>query len=139
MAALRIGVLGAMNVRIICIPDWCGDVELVTPVWIIDSPRNRTTAESAWERRERKLCTEGVGLFEALDSPESACANVIYDIWLHHGPWSCQPPMDKILAQGVQVTDSIRRALATVDYQVTVITSDGFEASPRSSPYWEPS
>ncbi|MBV6457648.1 MAG: hypothetical protein HONBIEJF_00765 [Fimbriimonadaceae bacterium] len=111
---------------------WTGSLEDLVPVWIVGSPHNRVAVEAAWAHG-----TEGVTIFESDRPAEAACAVVIANVWLHHGPWSCDPPMARLEVLGARVTSDISAALGAIGFTVADEREGGFSASvlaPNSEP-----
>jgi hypothetical protein len=102
------------------------------PVWIVDTPANRSAAERVWrsaaggERGPREVTT-----FRA--DPAGTRADWIVaiaaEVDLHHGEWSEDPPYAAIEVVGADPTDPLRAALGAYGLTVVERTADGFRGS----------
>jgi hypothetical protein len=62
------------------------------PVWVVDTPTNRSTAEKLWAERPDASHLEGVTIYNSsATSPEDALLEELDTIDLHHGAYSADP------------------------------------------------
>jgi hypothetical protein len=84
------------------------------PVWIIDTPANRTVAQQIWATDPNRSHLEGVTTFKFSEgsSPEDIIINELDTIDLHHGPYSANPPYTVLDVIGTAVTPRLKAEFA---------------------------
>ncbi|HWW83709.1 MAG TPA: hypothetical protein VNZ26_08920 [Vicinamibacterales bacterium] len=109
------------------------DLALRMPVWIVDTPANRASAETYWRTNPGRSHTEGVTTFkcELSCAPEEWCAGVLSDIDLHHGQYSHVPPYSVVEVFGSSLTEKLRTAFNGYGFAVFSEHPDGFRATIR--------
>ena len=95
------------------------------PVWLADTPLNRTTAENVWRNGPVPDHTEigALTLFtvDASEPPESWCRRVLVDVDLHHGPLSHDPGYAGLEVFGASLIPSLGAALT--EYGLTTMSA----------------
>jgi len=101
------------------------------PVWVADTPKNRTAAEQHWASHPGQAHTEGVTTFKVDPDarPEDWCAGVLSAVNLHHGRWSHAPPYGVLEVFGATPTPALRAALSTLGFHDITERDDGFRAA----------
>ncbi len=94
------------------------------PVWIADTPTNRTAAESLWSRADSKITTFRV----VGDDVAEWCRTILPQVLLHHGEYSQFPPIDSIEVFGTRATKSLRDAFSNHGFTISSKRPDGFRA-----------
>lgn len=107
---------------------WTGSLEAISPVWIVESPHNRSAVEALWAKGAKD-----VTIFKGNGQAEESCASVIADLWLHYGPLSSDPPMSSLVVLGAKVDDDILASLASIGFAVLDEHEGGFSASHSES------
>ena len=107
------------------------DIASRTPVWIVDTPANRTAIERHWAANSGQPHTDGVTAFKVdpAASPEDWCLNVLGDVDLHHGVYSHVPPYTVLEIYGVALTQDLRAALGERGFDTVLERADGFRAT----------
>src|SRR5215471_2612830 len=64
------------------------------PVWIVDTPANRSVAQQIWAAHPNRSHLQGVTTFKVPEgtSSEDILINELDAIDLHHGTYSASPP-----------------------------------------------
>jgi hypothetical protein len=111
-----------------------------SPIWIIDTPKNRTAAQIAWSRDASGDHLEGVTTFKAGDdlSPENALIQELGTIDLHHGVYSANPPYTVLDVIGTGVSDRVKERLAEFGFDQLEQTPEGFRAIRPLPKDWSP-
>jgi hypothetical protein len=101
------------------------------PVWIVESPVNRASAEKLWAQSPTRSHLDGVTTFKAAesDSPEEMLIGNLGTIDLHHGFYSADPPYTVLDVFGVRLTARIEAALTDLGFDSFPPTTDGFRAT----------
>lgn len=101
------------------------------PVWVVDTPVNRSVGEDIWRRHQGPVTNDGITLFKAdpAEGPADWVAGVIPDVELHHGHYSHTPPYSAIEVIGSAVTTGIRDVLASYGLGNILERPGGFRAS----------
>ena len=94
------------------------------PVWIADTPTNRTVAESVWSRAGSHVTTFRV----AGDDAAEWCRDILPQVDLHHGEHSQSPAFNSIEVFGAGATPNLRDALSTYGFTISSERADGFRA-----------
>jgi len=97
------------------------------PAWVIDSEANYEPIRSLWKKRK---APEGGGItafkFYPDGNPEDWFIDQMYDIDLHHGEYSHQPPYSVLNVVGVNWSDQIASELKKYGFTEYEITDEGF-------------
>lgn len=82
------------------------------PVWICDSPENRSIAHRVWRKTSSKEPQSGVTVFKVTRerTPEEMCIGTLENVDLHHGEHSHDPPFSVLEVYGTPMTENIRAA-----------------------------
>jgi hypothetical protein len=100
------------------------------PVWIMDTPANRTVAQQIWTADPNRSHLEGVTTFKSPEgsSSEDILINELDTIDLHHGTYSTNPPYTVLDVIGTAITARLRAELAQFDFDEFQETAQGFRA-----------
>ena len=100
------------------------------PVWIVDTPANRTAAQQIWTADPNRSHLKGVTTFKFIEgsSPEDIIINELDTIDLHHGTYSANPPYTIIEVIGTGISDKVKDALAEFGFDQFELTPHGFRA-----------
>ena len=84
------------------------------PVWIVDTPANRSSALRHWDPNADQPRQEGVTTFkfDQTQSPETWLIEILGAVDLHHGQYSHDPPYTAIEVFGAALTSTVREAFA---------------------------
>ena len=95
------------------------------PVWVVDTPANRTVAERLWQHPKLDITT-----FQARpgDTVEETCVSLLGTVELHHGPLSADPACAVWEVIGATASEDIRKAWADIGFVVAIETPSGFRA-----------
>jgi hypothetical protein len=101
------------------------------PVWIVDTPTNRSAFEKHWAEHQGESHLEGVTSFSGMPnaSSEDLLINELDVIDLHHGPLSSDPPYSVLEVLGTSLTPRIEDALREYEFVTFEPILDGFRAS----------
>jgi hypothetical protein len=101
------------------------------PVWIVDTPPNRSAAESYWGANPDRTHLDGITTFKfpANSSPEEILDNELDVIDLHHGVYSASPPYAVIEVIGARLSETVRSKLSEFGFGKFEMTSGGFRAA----------
>jgi hypothetical protein len=110
--------------------DHLGALAQRMPVWVVDTPANRATAEAHWRAHPGASAATGLTTFrvDIEDRPERWCAEVLGTVVEHHGVYSHDPPVTVLLIIGARPGPDLREALAGFGFACLADTPDGFEA-----------
>jgi len=88
------------------------------PVWIADTPKNRSAVEQHRARHPGQSGTEGVTTFKVDPDANSEdwCAQVLTNVDLHHGRFSHNPPYSVVEVFGATLTPTLRAALGELGF-----------------------
>jgi hypothetical protein len=88
------------------------------PVWVIDTPVNRSITERIWVAPPRPTAEGGVTIFEAdlSEPPDERVVAILSDVELHHGEYSHDPPLNALEIHGATLTATLRAALADLGF-----------------------
>jgi hypothetical protein len=91
------------------------------PVWVIDTPANRSATERIWAAATRPTAEGGVTIFRAdlSEPPDERVVAILSDVELHHGEYSHDPPLNALEIHGVALTRTLRAALAEMGFSST--------------------
>lgn len=100
------------------------------PVWIVDSPGNRTVAQQIWAAHPNRSHLAGVTTFKVPDgaSSEDTLINEMDTIDLHHGIDSANPPYTILDVIGTEVTPRLKAELGEFGFDDFQPTAQGFRA-----------
>jgi hypothetical protein len=101
------------------------------PVWIVDTPTNRTAVEVLWTKSNEKHSAElGVTAFKVPTAslPEDDFLEILKDVDLHYGEYSHDPPYTVLEVMGVQISNRVREALRQLGFYKFEAIPDGFIA-----------
>lgn len=100
------------------------------PVWILDTPENRSVAQQIWAARPNPGHLEGVTTFKFPhdSSSEDILINELDTIDLHHGSYSANPPYTVIEVIGTAISERVRASLAEFGFDQFEATPHGFRA-----------
>ncbi len=111
-----------------------------SPVWIVDTPKNRTVAQSIWSADTSRSHLEGVTTFKTRDdsSPEDTLIQELETIDLHHGVYSANPPYTVLEVIGTAISDRVKGKFAEFGFDQFEPTSQGFRAIRPLPKDWSP-
>jgi hypothetical protein len=98
------------------------------PVWIVDTPANRTVAQQIWAAHPNRSHLEGVTTFKAPEdtSSEDMLISELNTIDLHHGTYSANPPYTVLDVIGTAITARLRAELGEFGFDDFQETRQGF-------------
>ena len=101
------------------------------PVWIVDTPLNRATANKVWAVHPSRSHLDGVTTFKTGDdcSPEDTLINELDTIDLHHGPYSSNPPYTVLEVIGAVLSERLKSELSQFGFDSFQATTEGFHAA----------
>ena len=94
------------------------------PVWIADTPTNRTVAESLWSQANSHVTTFRI----VGDDPAEWCSTILPQVALHHGEYSQARAFDSIAVFGVGATADLRDKFSQYGFTISSEQPDGFRA-----------
>jgi hypothetical protein len=100
----------------------------IGPVWIVDTPANRTVAQQIWAAAPNRSHLEGITTFKVPedDSPEDILIYELGTIDLHHGSYSANPPYTVLDVIGTAITARLKAELAQFGFNEFQETLQGF-------------
>jgi hypothetical protein len=98
------------------------------PVWIVDTPANRTVAQRIREADASSSHLKGITTFKAPEvaSSEDILINELDSIDLHHGAYSANPPYTILDVIGTAITAKLKAELAQFGFNEFQETPQGF-------------
>ncbi|HEX4005897.1 MAG TPA: hypothetical protein VHX60_06960 [Acidobacteriaceae bacterium] len=100
------------------------------PVWIVDSPSNRESAQDLWKTFPSHGHLDGITVFDA--SSDRSAEQMLFDefatIDLHHGEHSADPPYTVVRVFGTASTAKIEGYLSEYGFASFNATQEGFQA-----------
>jgi hypothetical protein len=107
------------------------DIPLGQPAWVIMSAANEPVVRSLWTTQSAPDHLTGI---TGLRSDSDLCAedrflDELYVIDLHHGPYSTNTPYTELEVVGVDLTATIRAALAHFGFNQFTQARNGFVAT----------
>ncbi len=98
------------------------------PVWIVDTPANRTVAQQIWAADPNRSHLEGITTFKVPEggSSEDILINELDTIDLHHGTYSANPPYTMLDVIGTAITARLKAELARFGFNAFQETPQGF-------------
>lgn len=100
------------------------------PVWIADTPANRSVAQQIWAAHPNRSHLEGVTTFKVAEgtSSEDMLINKLGTIDLHHGTYSANPPYTVLDVIGTAITARLKAELGEYGFDDFQETTHGFRA-----------
>jgi hypothetical protein len=100
------------------------------PVWIVDTPLNRSAAQKIWAVDANRSHLDGVTTFKTGDdnSPEDSLLNELDTIDLHHGTYSADPPYTVLEVVGAEINERVKTGLSEFGFNEFQTTANGFRA-----------
>jgi hypothetical protein len=116
------------------------DLVQTGPVWIVDTPSNRTVAQRIWAGDPNRSYLEGVTTFKFTEgsSSEDILINELATIDDHHGTYSANPPYTVIEVIGTGISDKVKDEMARFGFNQFEPTSGGFRAIRPLPKGWSP-
>jgi hypothetical protein len=105
-------------------------------VWAVRTPSMEDVAQRVWtEPTEHESDPLGTGLtlFNADATPQESLLSILEAVELHHGEYSHDPAVTTIEVMGVDATDALRQAFATLGFTEIHASKDGFIAQRRTT------
>jgi hypothetical protein len=101
------------------------------PVWIVDTPLNRATAQKVWAVHPSRGHLDGVTTFKtgANCSAEDILINELDTIDLHHGTYSADPPYTVLEVIGTVLSERLKTELSHFGFDDFQATAEGFRAA----------
>lgn len=106
------------------------------PVWIVDTPGNRSSIESEWARRRRDGAERELSVFRMIEglSPNDHVVALLRTIEAAHGAAVQDPPFATLLVYGASPDATVTAALDALGGGVPEATDDGFRATIKRAP-----
>ena len=100
------------------------------PVWIADTPVNRSVAQEIWTAQANRSHLEGITTFKVSESTssEDMLINELDTIDLHHGKYSGNPPYTVLDVIGTAITAKLKAELKEYGFDDFRETAHGFRA-----------
>jgi len=107
-----------------------GKLAQTAPVWIVDTPTNRTVAQQIWAASPNGSHIEGVTTFKVGEacSSEDILINELDAIDLHQGIYSANPPYTVLEVIGTGITAKLKAELSHFGFDDFQQTDQGFRA-----------
>ena len=104
---------------------------LGVPVWIVDTPVNRSVVQRRWIERPQNGHLTGLTLFGGGDdgSPEELLLGELETIDLHHGAYSHVPPYSVLEVFGSPLSAAVEAALSKYGFDQFELTTSSFRAT----------
>lgn len=101
------------------------------PVWIVDTPGNRSSIESEWTRRRRDGAERELNVFRMIDglSPSDHIAALLRTVDRQHGPSAEGGPFATLLVIGAPVDAAPVAAIRAIGGSAPVETDNGFRVA----------
>ena len=101
------------------------------PVWIVDTPINKTVVQRLWDENQTKEHLVGITTFidATAASPEDLFLNELNVVDLHRGQYSADPPYTALEGIGTPLTEKIKFALSDLGFNEFTFLPAGFSAS----------
>lgn len=101
------------------------------PVWIVDTPGNRSSIESEWTRRRRDGAERELNVFRMIDglSPSDHIAALLRTIDRQHGPSAEDGPFATLVVIGAPVDAAPVAAIRAIGGGSPVATANGFRVA----------
>ncbi len=100
------------------------------PVWIVDTPANRTAAQKVWAGDPSRNRLDGITTFKFPEdsSSEDILIDELDTIDLHHGTYSANPPYTIVEVIGTALSHKIKGKFAEFGVDQFEPTALGFRA-----------
>lgn len=100
------------------------------PVWIVDTPTNRTVVQRIWGANPNRSHLQGVTTFNFVEgvSSEDTLLEELDTIDLHHGIYSANPPYTILEVIGTALTEKLKLELSEYGFNDFQKTEEGFRA-----------
>ena len=100
------------------------------PIWLADTSGNRPLAEAYWRAHPSPPLPQ-VTTFQVEEgrSPEEWCLSILDVVLEHHGPYSQDPPVSRLIFFGAALSADLAAELAERGFSLVRETPEGFEAS----------
>jgi hypothetical protein len=100
------------------------------PVWIVDTPANRSVAQQIWASHPNRSHLEGVTTFKVPEgaSSEDMLTNELDTIDLHHGTQSANSPYTVLEVIGIAISEKLKAELGKFGFDNFQKTAQGFRA-----------
>ena len=101
------------------------------PVWIVDTPANRTVAQQIWAATPERSHLDGVTTFKFVEtsSSEDIVINALDTIDLHHGTYSANPPYTVLEVIGSEITAKLKAEFSQFGFNEFQEIAQGFRAT----------
>jgi hypothetical protein len=101
------------------------------PVWAVDSPANRDSAQKLWSEFPARDRLDGVTVFKPVAdrSPGQILIDEMETIDMNHRVYSADPAYPVIRVIGCKLQPEIQKTLAGLGFNSFSRTDDGFEAT----------
>jgi hypothetical protein len=106
------------------------ELERGVPVWIVDTPTNKTVVQRLWNEHPQEGHLTGITTFNDLksSSPEDISLTELDTIDLHHRSYSADPPYTVIEVFGTSLTARAKNQLSAYGFNEFHANSAGFTA-----------
>ena len=108
-----------------------GEILDTGPVWAVDSPANRDSAQKLRSEFPDRDHLDGITIFKTVaDSPpEQSLIDEIETIDMHHGVYSADPAYTVLRVIGCELQPEIQKTLEELGFDSFSHTDNGFEAT----------
>lgn len=105
-------------------------LEQGVPVWIVDTPTNKSVTQRLWKEQPRESHLTGITIFDdsTSSSPEDLLLAELDQIDLHHGPYSADPPYTVLEVVGAPLSDRVKKEMSAYGFNEFRTSSTGFIA-----------
>ena len=122
------------SVAIVLDPDFGAELHQLAarmPVWIVDSPGNRSAIEAEWTRRRRDGAERELSVFRAIDGLTASehLAALLRTVDGTHGPAVQDPPFRTLLVFGASADETADAAVRRLGGGMPVATESGFSVA----------
>jgi hypothetical protein len=107
------------------------ELERGIPVWIVDTPANKSVAQRLWSECPGGSHLTGITTFVDLktSSPEDMFLGMVDTIDLHHGSYSTVSPYTVVEVLGTSLTARVEQELSLYGFDEFRANPEGFSAS----------
>lgn len=110
------------------------ELERGVPVWIVDTPTNKTVVQHLWKERRATNHLVGITSFDDLGyPPEDILIAELDVIELHHGHYSAVPPYTVLEVVGTQPSTRVKEEMSAYGFDEFHPNSKGFIARRQES------
>lgn len=108
-----------------------GELLETGPVWVLDSPANRDSAQKIWLKSPYPDQLTGVTVFKGSGdhNPAQMLINELETIDLHHGVYSTTHPFTVIRIVGCGLCPEVKKEFEKFGFETFTPTAEGFEAT----------